>query len=359
MRITKVENLIIRRPIGPPERASNREWSIVLIHTDEGLQGMGRGGDPQVIERHLAPLLCGRDPRQISQLWEQMYEAVWRGPGRGAMTSIGALDVALWDLYGKACGQPVWRLLGGYRDAVPAYADGAGYISAPDQSPEGIAAKVKGFADLGYDAIKIHMYLAENPAAVVERVRCSRELIGMDRKLMIDVHHAWDGDEAIETVRRLEPYQLYWIEEPVRQDDEAHYMRRVQAATSSLVVGGEGEGTLYGVRKLLEEGALQVVQTDILAGGGFTGGLRLAALAQAFHTPIAPHGAQYPDLNCHLLAAVPNGLIVSSCPASENEQIWSALYTPAFQVENGRIAMSERPGLGLNLNPDFVERHRV
>ena len=142
--------------------------------------------------------------------------------------------MALWDLYGKACGQPVWRLLGGYRDAVPAYADGAGYISAPDQSPEGIAAKVKGFADLGYDAIKIHMYLAENPAAVVERVRCSRELIGMDRKLMIDVHHAWDGDEAIETVRRLEPYQLYWIEEPVRQDDEAHYMRRVQAATSSL-----------------------------------------------------------------------------------------------------------------------------
>ena len=89
------------------------------------------------------------------------------------------------------------------------------------------------------------------------------------------------------------------------------------------------------------------------------GGLRLAALAQAFHIPIAPHGAQYPDLNCHLMAAVPNGLIVSSCPPSENEQIWSALYAPAFQVENGRIAMSERPGLGLQLNPDFVERHKV
>ena len=103
----------------------------------------------------------------------------------------------------------------------------------------------------------------------------------------------------------------------------------------------------------------QVVQTDILAGGGFTGGLRLAALAQAFHIPIAPHGAQYPDLNCHLMAAVPNGLIVSSCPPSENEQIWSALYAPAFQVENGRIAMSERPGLGLQLNPDCVESHKV
>ena len=89
MRITKIENLVIKRPVGPPETASNREWSIVLIHTDQGLEGIGRGGDPRVIERHLAPLLCGRDPRQISQLWEQMYEAVWRGPGRTAERAEG------------------------------------------------------------------------------------------------------------------------------------------------------------------------------------------------------------------------------------------------------------------------------
>ena len=359
MRITHVETLLVRLPVGPPEKGQTREWPIVLVHTDQGLQGMGRGGDPQVIARDLAPLLTGRDPRHIARLWEQMYETVWRGPGRTAMPSIGALDVALWDLCGKACGQPVWRLLGGYRDRIPVYADGAGYANAPDQSPQGIASKVKEFVDLGYDAVKIHMYGAANPEEMVERVRCSRELIGPDKKLMIDVHRAWDGDEAVETAHRLEVYQLYWIEEPVRQDDEPYYMHRVQEATSALVTGGEGEGTLYGIRRLLEEGALQVVQTDILAGGGYTGLMRIAALAQAFHVPISPHGAQYPDLNCHLTAAVPNSLIMSACPASETDQIWSRMYDPPFSVENGHIAMSQAPGLGLELDWDFVERHRV
>lgn len=361
MRITRIESLIVRLPLEPSENATTREWSLVLVHTDTGLQGMGRGGDPAVISRDLAPLLEGQDPRRIAFLWQQMYEAAWGmgGPGRAAMTSIGALDVALWDLCGKACGQPVWRLLGGYRDRVPAYADGAGYPDAEDQSPEGIAARVKHYEEMGYNAIKIHMYRAANPQEVVERVQCSRELIDADSKLMIDVHQVWDGNVAVETAHRLEPYNLYWIEEPVRQDDLPHYMRMVQEATSALVAGGESEGTLYGVRQLIEAGALQVVQSDILSGGGYTGHLRIAALAQAYHLPVAPHGAQYPDINSHLIAAVPNGLIVSACPECESNQIWSRMYDPPFQVEDGHIAMTERPGLGLELDQDFIERYRI
>ena len=359
MRITRVETLVVRLPVDPTGKGGIGEWSIVLIHTDQGLQGLGRGGDPRVIARDLGPLLIGRDPLSIAQLWEQMYEAVWRGPGRSAMSSIGALDVALWDLCGKICGQPVWRLLGGYRDKIPVYADGAGYRNAPDQSPQGIATQVKKFVALGYDAVKIHMYQAANPAEVVARVQRSRELIGPRKKLMIDVHHAWDGDEAVATARQLEDYQLYWIEEPVRQDDELYYMRKVQEVTTALVVGGEGEGTLHGIRRLLEEEALEVVQTDILAGGGYTGLKRIAALAQAFDVPISPHGAQYPDINCHLMAAVPNSLIMSACPESESYQIWSRMYNPPLKVENGHIAMREQPGLGLELDWEFVERHRV
>jgi L-alanine-DL-glutamate epimerase-like enolase superfamily enzyme len=126
-----------------------------------------------------------------------------------------------------------------------------------------------------------------------------------------------------------------------------------------LVVGGEGEGTLHGIRRLLEEEALEVVQTDILAGGGYTGLKRIAALAQAFDVPISPHGAQYPDINCHLMAAVPNSLIMSACPESESYQIWSRMYNPPLKVENGHIAMREQPGLGLELDWEFVERHRV
>ena len=142
------------------------------------------------------------------------------------MPSIGALDIALWDLYGKICGQPVWRLLGGYTETVPAYADGIGYI---DQSPEEVADEVKEHADLGYDAIKLH-FNSCTPQEVLDKVRLSREALGPDKKLMIDVSRAWDGKTAVETARRLEPYKLYWIEEPVRLDDEPLYMRMVQGS---------------------------------------------------------------------------------------------------------------------------------
>ena len=271
------------------------------------------------------------------------------------MSSIGALDVALWDLYGKSCGQPVWRLLGGYRDTVPSYADGIGYL---DQSPEEVAAEVKEHADLGFDAIKLHFNRGE-PQEVLDKVRCSREVLGPDKKLMIDVFRAWDGKVAIETVRRLEPYQLYWIEEPVRHDDELFYMRMVAEATSAIVAGAEGEGTLYGIRRLISEGALQLLQTDILIGGGYTGLMRIAALAEAYHLPVSPHGAQYPDINCHLVAAVPNGLTVPACPSCEFFQIWSKMYAPPFQVVDAHISMTERPGLGLALDWDFINRYRV
>ena len=178
MHITHVESIVLKHAFGLPETGTNREWTNVLIHTDEGLTGFGRGGSPDLICRDLAPVLVGQDPRQIARLWDQMYESAWRyrGPGRAAMSSIGALDIALWDLYGKACGQPVWRLLGGYTDTVPAYADGIGYI---DQSPEEVAAEVKEHADLGFDAIKLH-FNSCTPQEVLDKVHLSRE-VPLDR----------------------------------------------------------------------------------------------------------------------------------------------------------------------------------
>ena len=361
MRITNVESLVVKLPPSRAKDGEGRSWTIALVHTDEGLTGIGRGGDIRVISHELAPMLVGQDPRRTAFLWEQMYETAWRfgGSRAGAMTSIGALDVALWDICGKAYEQPVWRLLGGYRDTVSAYADGAGYADDPDQSVEDIATHVKGYADLGYDAIKIHMYKAEGPQEVVERVRRSRELVGPEKKLMIDLHRAWDGNKAAEVARQLEPYNLYWIEEPVRHDDEPFYMQMVQEATGAIIAGGEGEGSLYNIRRLIAAGALQLVQTDILIGGGYTGLMRIAALAEAYHLPVAPHGAQYPDINCHFVAAVPNGLTVSACPSGESREIWSRLYDPPFQVVDGYITMTNRPGLGLTLDWDFINRNRA
>ena len=270
------------------------------------------------------------------------------------MTTIGALDVALWDLYGKVCGEPVWRLLGGMHNRVQAYADGIGYNVS--LSPEDVADKVRQHVDLGFEAVKFHL-TDPDPEAALKKVRLSRAAMGEDRKLMIDIHRMWDGRLASEMARKFAPYSLFWIEEPVRLDDEVGYLRMVREATDAPVAGGESEGTLYGVRRLLVEGGLQVVQSDILVGGGFTGLLRMAALAEAHNAYIAPHGASFPELICHLIAAVSNGLMVPACPHTEPYQIWSKLYDPPFEVAAGEIEMSDRPGLGLEFNEAFVAEY--
>ena len=356
-KISRIETITLRHPWGPVEDGKTRDWLLVLVHGNDGLYGIGRGGDARIIREELAPLLLDQDPYRISQHWEAMYERAWRfrGPGRSAMSSIGALDIALWDLYGKSCNQPVWRLLGGHRDRVQVYADGIGYF---DQTPGELADLVGKHADLGYEAVKFHLTTADSEAAV-EKVRLSRERVGLDLRLMIDVWRMWDGPRAAEMARRFAPYNLFWIEEPVRRDDELAYLRMVAKSTDALIAGGEGEGALYGIRRLITEGGLELVQTDILVGGGYTGLRRIAALAQAYHVPIAPHGAQYPDLNSHLVAAVPNGLMIPACPRTEPYQIWSRLYHPPFRVLNGSIQMTEKPGLGLQLDWEFVNRYRV
>ena len=357
VKITRVETITIRSPWGPPEQGKNRDWLLLRIHASSGLVGISRGGSKRIIEQELAPLLIGRDPRRVARLWQEMYDKVWRfrGPGAGAMSSIGAIDIALWDLYGKATGQPVWRLLGGYRDRVTVYADGIGYY---EQTPEQMSDLVRKHAQLGFRYVKFHLTSPDKKIAL-DKVRLSRKKVGPDVHLMVDAWRMWDGRGAAEMARRWKPYRLYLIEEPVRRDAEHDYLRMVGEATDALLAGGEGEGTLAGVRRLITEGGLEVVQSDILIGGGYTGLMRIAALAQAHHVEIAPHGAQYPDLNCHLVAAIPNGLMIPACPSTEPYQTWSKLYDPPFRIENGEVVMTEKPGLGLEFDPSFIDRYRV
>ena len=357
MKITDVETIVLEHNWGPPEEGVTRQWPLVLVHTDEGITGLGRGGDPHLIRSEMAPLLVGQDPRRTAMLWERMYEAAWRfrGPERAAMTSIGAIDIALWDVYGKHVRQPVWKLLGGFTDRVNVYADGIGYV---DQDPETVAALVKKHACEGYSHVKFHLS-GRDDAGALEKVRLAREAVGPEVRLMLDAHRMWHGSTAVEMVRKFEPYHLYWIEEPVRGDDEPRFYSMVREATTSMIAGGEGDGTLGGARRLITEGGLQLLQTDILIGGGFTGLMRFAALAHAHHVPIAPHGAQYPDLSSHLAAAVPNGLIIPACPDVEPYELWSKLYSPRLEINDGTIRMSDTPGLGLNLDWDFVNAHRV
>ena len=357
MRIERIQTIRLRVPWGPPELDEIRDWIIVRVHTDDGLVGMARGGDLDIIASELQPLLLGQDARMISHHWQRMYEHVWRfrGPGRAAMESIGAIDVALWDLLGQSCGMPVWRLLGGHRSVVPVYADGIGYV---DQDADTVAQLVKTHSDLGYEAVKIHLTTADTEVAL-EKVRKSREALGPHKKLMVDVWRHWDGWLASEMIRKFQEHDVYLIEEPVRMDDETGFLRMVREQTDCLLAAGEGEGTLYGVRRLITEGRVQVIQSNLFQAGGYTGYLRIAALCNAFHVYVAPHSSQHPEYTCHLAAAVPNLLMMPAQPESEPFQIRTRLYDPPFVIKSSRVEMTERPGVGLSLSEAFIKEYMV
>ena len=333
-----------------------RDWSITRVRTDSGHEGIGRGGSDEVIHRVLAPGLIGEDPRERRRLWECMREADERdiGKGRARMSSIGGVDVALWDLYGKVTGEPVCRLLGGHRREVEVYADGIGYVAQP---PEVVAKLVGKHADLGYRAVKFHLR-EPDPDEALEKVRLSRAALGRDRRLMVDVHRLWDGATAERMTAAFREHEVYWIEEPVAPDDLAG-MRKVREAGGAMVAGAESEYALDVAERMIVEGGLQVLQCDILGAGGFTGWLRLAALAEAHGVYVAPHGASYPELVTHLVAAVPNGLMSPACPHTEPYQIWAGLYDPPFVVDGGAVRLTDRPGLGLSFDEGFIDAHAV
>jgi len=361
MKIAAVETTVLTVRWGPASMNETRDWLIVRVRADNGLVGIGRHGAAGIIEKELKPLLMGQDAGNIAGLWQRMVDHVWRfrGPGASAMSSVCAIDIALWDLLGQAARLPVWRLLGGHSSTIPIYADGIGY---ENEDADRMEEKVKLHADLGFDYVKIHLP-GPDPDENVEKVRRSKEVLGPSKHLAVDVFRHWDGWTAARTVRRLLDYDLFWVEEPVRMNDEAGYLRMVRdmmigTGTSCYLAAGEGEGTLAGVVRLITQGGVQVIQTDLVAAGGYTGLMRVATVCNAHNALFAPHGSQHPELNCHIAAAIPNHLMTPATPHIEPFQIWSHMYKPAFVATGGKIALTEKPGLGLTLDEDFIRDHR-
>ena len=332
------------------------QMSVLMAHTDDGLTGISRclATARSVIEDRLAPMLVGRDPLETERLWQTMYRSIGNleHDRRGTVTAIGSLDIALWDLKGKILGAPVHRLLGGYRDSVPAYADGAMFYRGPD----GMAEWAARYVSEGYRAIKYHV-MEEGPNEVVETVRRTRSAVGPDVQIMVDVHKRWGPRLAVDTARRMEEYDVTWLEEPVTWDDEVGGMGYLSAGTRIAVAAGESEYNLYRCRDLLLRGGIKVLQTDILTAGGYTAWLKMAGLADAYHAQISPHGASFPELAAPLIAAVTNGMIVSAFPKGQVPEIWSRLYREPIEIRDGVIELNDRPGLGLEFDDGFITHY--
>jgi L-alanine-DL-glutamate epimerase-like enolase superfamily enzyme len=361
---------------------ANRGALLVEVETDDGITGIGEAGvgggtTRNVIEQQLRPMLIGEDPLLIEGLWQKMFARTRQFGRRGiVMNAISGIDIALWDIAGKVAKLPVYRLLGACRDRVEAYASGGFYQEG--KSVDGLAGEAEGYRARGFRGMKMKIgrnpstqthlrHLAANagmcevePEEDIARVAAVRRALGPQAKLMVDVNCAWSPAFAIEMGRALEPFKLYWIEEPVATDD-IDGSTRVADALATPIAGYETEIGLYGCRELITRGAVDIVQPDIAWTGGFSEGRRIAALAQAHHLMVAPHafgGAVLLAASLHFAASIANGLVLEfdQNPNGLRDEL---LKEPIRTDGDGMIWLSERPGLGIELDPAAVERYRV
>jgi L-alanine-DL-glutamate epimerase-like enolase superfamily enzyme len=342
-------------------------WVLVEIFTDSGLVGLGNAAlSPLVtktlIDTYLKPLLIGADPWDIEFLWQQMYRRTLAFGRKGvALTAISAIDIALWDLLGKAAGQPVFRLLGGRtKDRIPVYASRLYAMPIPE-----LRAEAQRYKDEGYQAMKLRFGWGPLDGAAgmqknLELVRNVREVVGDSIDIMADAYMGWTLDYAKRMLPLLEPFHLRWLEEAVIPDDTRGY-KELKSYGRVPIAGGEHEFTIFGFRELLENNALDYIQFDTNRVGGISQARKISAMAEAFQIPVVPHAGQMH--NYHVVMASLNSPIAEFFPKVDVE-VGNELFWYIFDGEpipsNGYINLDdEKPGLGLTVNEESLKQFTV
>jgi L-alanine-DL-glutamate epimerase-like enolase superfamily enzyme len=358
MKITDIRTFLMQAG-KPPDRAwasdakghqGSRNWLFVKVYTDEGITGVGEcSGWPRVIETavlDLRSVLLGEDPADIERLWQKMLVAqMGHGMtgivGAGAMTGV---DMALWDIKGKALNTPVWNLLGGkVRDRIRIYSHASDPEVALDLKRRGLTAvKTGGVAD------------------PLHKVEAIRNAVGDDMDVMVDLHGPpWmTPKDAIILGKALEPFHLLFLEDPVAPEN-IEGLARVQDQLAIPIAAGERAATIWGWRAMIERELVDVIQPDTGRAGGISQMKKLAGMAEAHHVMLAPHSgslgpvAEFAAL--HLLAAIPNCLMLERI-----EDDWPGRYetiTESPKQQDGHLAVPNAPGLGVDIREEFVARH--
>ena len=336
--------------------------SLLHIHTDAGISGIGWGNLPSTpgmlklaegLLEHFEPVLIGEDPFNYRRIWEALWQPKLVGR-RGITTRfISGVDIALWDLMGKATGKSVHKLLGGFRDRVPAYIAGGYYEEGKGLA--GLAAEMEANLALGAKAVK--MKIGGAPINEdVERVRVARETVGDEVKLMVDANCAYSLREAINIAGKMERYDVFWFEEPLAADDYRGH-GTLARSTSIPIATGENEYTRYGFRDLIAHDAATIFNADAQILGGITEFMNVAALASAHDLHIAPHGDQ--EVHLPLVGAISNGLIVEFYRETVDANRGRIFEEKLALDADGWLTIPDRPGLGFTPNFDFLERFRA
>ena len=362
MKITQVKTNLVRLPLeeplvgAPPMTGMLREFLTVQVLTDDGIEGIGVTTFGGKIVRTLksaldefGELIKGEDPLRTELVTRKLRAASAPcGPGGLATLAISAIDIALWDIRGKAFGVPLARLLGGLRDKVPAYASGALTRTTPTDKIERAAAAL---VENGYRQIKTQMAVEGlTPAQEVERIRLIRNTVGPDITLMVDINQRWSVAEAISIGHRVEDLGLAWLEDPTACNDYQGLAKIADALTTPVCAGEY----LYGIephRQSMAHHSVDIVMIDLVRAGGVTQWMKIAGMAEAFNMPVASH--LLPEIHVHLIAAIPNGLVVEYMP-------WTwRLFENLPKPVNGVMTVPTAPGLGLKFAPDLFKTYGV
>ena len=363
----------------------NFPWVLVRVETDAGEYGLGEAfpGPASEFVEFLRPALVGQNPLDVDRLVEHMTQILsGLGGSTGyAQAAVSGVEIALWDVAGKVTGLPAYQLLGGkYRDAVRIYADcHAGehlaVVATADPreayAPEAYAATAAAVVDEGFDALKFDLDVRVEPAdtatrrlsnAAVEHkvnvVEAVRDAVGPAPDVGFDLHWNFSVETATKVARRLEPYDLAWLEDPVPPESpETH--RKVTESTSTPILAGENLTRVEGFVPFLTRQAVDVIAPDIQKCGGLLEFRKIATLADAFDVPVAPHNISSPVgtmASVHACAAVPNAFALEW--HAREVDWWDEMRDgDGPLIEDGRIQVPERPGIGVELDPDVVEAH--
>lgn len=342
-------------------------WTVVEVETDDGLVGIGNVAlapriAKAIIDQYLTPLVLGHDPFDYEYLWQRMYRSTHAWGRKGvAMAAISAIDIALWDLMGKATGRPVFKLLGGRtKEKIPCYAS---KLYRTDLNE--MQAEAQRYLDQGFTAMKMRFGYGpkDGPEGMrknLDSVAAVREVIGPDVDLMLECYMGWNLEYTKRMLPRLEKFEPRWLEEPVIADDIDGYAELNQL-TSIPISGGEHEFTSHGFRQLLDKRAVSVIQYDTNRVGGITAAHKINALAEVYGVPVIPHAGQMH--NYHLTMSTLASPMSEFFPVHEVE-VGNELFYYIFEgdptPENGFIDLDEhKPGLGLTLSQRYLDQFNI
>ena len=365
MKITHIGSVLLK-PTG---------WVLIKVKTDEGITGIGEAyhgaGVHQIaVDERLTRPLIGQDPRNVDKLFRDMMSAMSAsGFYQGAvMSAISGIESALWDITGQAAGVPIWQLLGGkFRDKIRIYND---CHAGETETPEAYAAKAREVEARGFTAIKFDIdplpsrrdrynrcISNDDIAHYVDVVTAVRESLDANTDLAIDAHWFYAPVDILKIAHAFEDLNLLWLEDPIPPENIAA-MEGVTKSTRTPICTGENFYTRFGFRDLIETQAADIISPDMAKAGGLLEGRRIADLADMYYIPIAPHNIGSPVqtvANCHVMAAVPNFLVLEFHHL--DNLFWEGIINEGPLIQEGHIDVPNLPGLGVTLNEDLLKNN--